>query len=167
LPKLPLKSVITFNWRPLRRALFALLIGIAALWAMPRSARAQLYVSQLLGNSSVGEYDATTGAAINANFITGLNEPVGLAVASVPEPSTWSMIAVGGVALLGMMLRKNNTLCRTFFLKSIRRLVTLHRHQLRPLPGAHGLLRSAPSSVSCAWAMAMRLRLPAMPKQIY
>ena len=57
----------------------------------------------------VGEYNATTGAAFNANFIpTGLDEPVSLAVSTVPEPSTWSMIAVGGVALLGMMLRKKH-----------------------------------------------------------
>ena len=62
---------------------------------MPRSAHAQLYVSQLSngnepvglalsGNNllvanylgtTVGEYDATTGIALNANFITGLNQP--------------------------------------------------------------------------------------------
>jgi hypothetical protein len=41
------------------------------------AAHAQLYVSQ---GSTVGEYDATTGAAINANFITGLSAPVGLAL---------------------------------------------------------------------------------------
>jgi hypothetical protein len=46
------------------------------------------------------EYNATTGAAINANFITGLQSPAGLVVAPVPEPSPWSMIAMGGVALL-------------------------------------------------------------------
>ena len=186
------KTIITSNWRPLRRALCTLLLGITALWAMPGSARAQvLYVSQvnagivgeydattgaainanfitglispaglaLSGNNlfvsnfgsttvgeynattgaainanfitglngpaglalsgndlfvanqsgtTVGEYDATTGAAINANFITGLNSPVGLAVASVPELSPWSMIAIGGVALLGMMHRKKH-----------------------------------------------------------
>src|SRR5271165_395407 len=60
------------------------------------------------GGTTVGEYNATTGAAINANFITGLNQPTGLLVASVPEPSAWSMIAIGGVALLGMMLRKKD-----------------------------------------------------------
>ena len=62
----------------------------------------------LFGNNTVGEYNATTGAAINASFITGLNQPFALAVSasSVPEPSTWLMIAVGGVALLGIMLWK-------------------------------------------------------------
>jgi hypothetical protein len=29
---------------------------------------------------TVGEYDATTGAAINATFITGLTDPIGIAV---------------------------------------------------------------------------------------
>jgi hypothetical protein len=57
----------------------------------------------------VGEYDATTGAPINANLVTGL-EGAGLAVASVPapvpEPSPWPMMAGGGVALLAVMLRK-------------------------------------------------------------
>ena len=60
------------------------------------------------GLGRVGEYDATTGAAINANFITGLQSPAGLVVAPVPEPSPWSMIAMGGVALLGIMLRKKH-----------------------------------------------------------
>jgi len=53
-------------------------------------------------------YDATTGAIINANLITGLSAPEGIAIAPVPEPSTWSMIGVGGVALLAMMLRKRH-----------------------------------------------------------
>jgi hypothetical protein len=33
-------------------------------------------------SGTVGKYDAKTGAAINAAFITGLNEPIGLAVKS-------------------------------------------------------------------------------------
>jgi DNA-binding beta-propeller fold protein YncE len=66
-----------------------------------------LFVANFSGGT-VGEYDATTGDAIKASFITGLNGPEALAVPSVPEPSTWSMIAVGGVALLGMMLWKKH-----------------------------------------------------------
>ena len=31
------------------------------------------------GSGTVGEYNATTGAAINAKFITGLNGPSGVA----------------------------------------------------------------------------------------
>jgi hypothetical protein len=43
-----MKTIITSNSRPLRRALCTLLLGIAALWAMLRNAQAQLlYVGQL------------------------------------------------------------------------------------------------------------------------
>jgi hypothetical protein len=67
------------------RALCTLLLCFAALWAVPRSARAQLYVNQDANPSSqqesgVSEYNIATGAAINASFIIGLNEPVALAV---------------------------------------------------------------------------------------
>jgi len=58
--------------------------------------------------TTVSEYNATTGALIKADFITGLKGPYALAVGSVPEPSAWSMIAVGGVAFLGIMLRKKH-----------------------------------------------------------
>jgi hypothetical protein len=66
-----MKTIITSNWRPLRRALCTLLLCIAALWAMPRSARAQIYATQVpTDTGTVSEYDATTGAAINAQFAT-------------------------------------------------------------------------------------------------
>jgi hypothetical protein len=39
-----------------------------------------LFVANQSG--TVGKYDATTGEAINANFITGLQFPTGLAVKS-------------------------------------------------------------------------------------
>ena len=39
----------------------------------------KLFVS-VFGSQRVGEYDARTGAAIDANFITGLGGPAGLAV---------------------------------------------------------------------------------------
>ena len=78
-----MKTVISSPSRPLRRALCTALIGLAALWAMPSSAQ-RLYVAQYSsGNpavNSIGEYDATTGAAINARFITGLTGPYALAV---------------------------------------------------------------------------------------
>jgi hypothetical protein len=66
------KTTVKSNSRPLPRALWAIVLGVAAIWAMPRNARAQvLYVGQSAINS-VGEYDASTGAAINASFITGV-----------------------------------------------------------------------------------------------
>jgi hypothetical protein len=73
-----MKTSITSNFRPLLRAFYPFVIAIAVLWAMPRNAHAQLYITQ--DNGTVSEYDATTGAAINANFITGLDVPSGLAV---------------------------------------------------------------------------------------
>ena len=77
-----METTITSNGRPRFRVLCTLLLGIAALWALPSIARAQLFVN--LSRSpvgSVGEYDATTGATINASFITGLNTPIlGLAI---------------------------------------------------------------------------------------
>jgi hypothetical protein len=36
--------------------------------------------------ASVGEYNATTGAVINANFITGLDNPFGIAVGGALGP---------------------------------------------------------------------------------
>jgi len=47
---------------------------------MPATARAQVYVSQVF-NGGVGKYNATTGAVVNANFITGLSDPCALAIA--------------------------------------------------------------------------------------
>jgi hypothetical protein len=63
------------------------------------------------GAGTVGEYNLTTGT-FNSSLITGLNGPWGLAIASVPEPSAWSMIGVGGVALLGITLRKRRHIAR-------------------------------------------------------
>jgi hypothetical protein len=75
-----MKTRSTSNLRPLLRAFQAFLIAIAGLWLMPRNAHAQLYVIRGSKYGIVSEYDAKTGAAINASFITGLNNPVGLAV---------------------------------------------------------------------------------------
>ena len=74
-----MKPIIPSTPRPLRRSLCALLLSIMALWAMPRTASAQLYVAQD-GKGSVSEYDPTSGAAINGNLITGLAGPGGLAL---------------------------------------------------------------------------------------
>jgi hypothetical protein len=73
---------ITSNWRPLLRAFYPFLIAITALGVMPKNACAQLYVTSRPGSGAgvVSEYDASTGKVINANFITGLDGPQGLAV---------------------------------------------------------------------------------------
>jgi hypothetical protein len=78
-----MKTTSTSNLRPLLRALYPFVIAIAVLWTMPRNAHAQLYVAEIPGLIGfVGEYDATTGAAISPSFITGLNRPFGIAVKS-------------------------------------------------------------------------------------
>ena len=76
-----MKTIITSNWRPLLgRALCTLLLGIAALWVMPRDARAQLlFVGQGSPAQQVGEYNLSTGA-FNPSLITGLSFPYALAV---------------------------------------------------------------------------------------
>jgi hypothetical protein len=71
-----MKPSLRANLRSLCRAFCTALIGITALLATPRIATAQIYVSEQEG--TVGEYDATTGAAIDANFITGLNPSEGI-----------------------------------------------------------------------------------------
>src|SRR5437016_400093 len=63
------------------RVLAGLFLSAIALCILSNSARAQLYVSQQ-GNGTVGKYDATTGAAVNASFITGTYFPVSLALLS-------------------------------------------------------------------------------------
>ena len=74
-----MKTNCTPNWRPLPRALSTILLGAATLWAMPRSADAQLYVGQTAAGI-VSEYNATTGAPMSPNFITGGQQVLGLAV---------------------------------------------------------------------------------------
>jgi hypothetical protein len=81
-----MKTSITSNSRPLLRAFYAFLIIVALLWAMPRNARAQLYVGHEIppkgGGSGgvVSEYNADTGELIKAKFIRRLDVPAGLAV---------------------------------------------------------------------------------------
>ena len=48
---------------------------------------------------TIGEYNATTGAPINASLISGLNAPVDLAIGPVPEPSTIALAGLGATAL--------------------------------------------------------------------
>ncbi len=57
---------------------------------------------------SVGVYDATTGAAINTHLVTGVSYPGSIAVATVPEPSTFALLAVGAVAVAGYVWRRRS-----------------------------------------------------------
>jgi hypothetical protein len=82
-----MRTRITSNWRPLLRAIYAFLIAFAALWAMPRSGRAEvlLYVinnPEVPAGPEVSEYRLrnTVHTLIKAKFITGLSRPRDLAL---------------------------------------------------------------------------------------
>ena len=74
----------------LPRALSTLLLAVTALWALP-AAGANLFVTNFNGNT-IGEYNATTGAPVNASLVSGLSNPQGIAVSGgnlwVTNPSS-------------------------------------------------------------------------------
>jgi hypothetical protein len=79
---------------------------VAALYLIPVTSRAQIFVTNE-GNNTVGEYNATTGATINSSFISsGLNGPSGIVVSSsVPEASpTLPLLLLGIGATFGLNL---------------------------------------------------------------
>lgn len=63
-----------------RRRAFKLFIAAAVFWTASKSAYAQMYISDF-SDGRVSEYNPTTGLAIDANFMTGLQGPSGLALA--------------------------------------------------------------------------------------
>jgi hypothetical protein len=74
--------------------LLAALLGLCSISA----ANAQIFVPNYFSNT-IGEYNATTGAPINASLVTGLNGPGLFAVEDAPEPSTWALL-LGALGLL-------------------------------------------------------------------
>ncbi|HEY2341426.1 MAG TPA: Ig domain-containing protein, partial [Chthoniobacteraceae bacterium] len=65
------------------RTLWPLLLA-TALWNLSDRAHAQIYISQYNdGSEIVGEYDASTGAAINASLMTGVSSAADLAILPV------------------------------------------------------------------------------------
>src|SRR5436190_24400658 len=66
------------------RLILPTLVSFAALCAILRTARAQIFVTHfgngLPGTGSISEYDATTGATVNPALVSGLNAPLGIAV---------------------------------------------------------------------------------------
>ena len=63
----------------------------SALISNPPSYDIAVYGNDLFmpNGNSIAEYNATTGALINASFITGLSDVTGLIVVATPEPATW------------------------------------------------------------------------------
>ena len=66
-----MKKIITSNSRALRSALCTLLLGITALWVMPRTIHAEPILYAVFSGYSIGQYDAKTGAVIQSGFISG------------------------------------------------------------------------------------------------
>src|ERR1700722_14727160 len=66
------------NMNALRTAILALLA--AALWSLPGRAQAQVLFVGTQGATNIGEYDPTSGAAFNGNFITNSSGTYGLAL---------------------------------------------------------------------------------------
>jgi hypothetical protein len=83
----PQQSSLRFRNEPtmnIRPTIITILAVFAALWVMPGAAHGQIYVTNYAsgadGTGTVGEYDATTGATINASLVSGLFGPTGVAV---------------------------------------------------------------------------------------
>jgi hypothetical protein len=67
-----MKTPIALHLGALRRALYTLMLGIAALWTMPELGSAQLYISQTGGGGNTAVYHAGTRAAINPSLVTAM-----------------------------------------------------------------------------------------------
>ena len=52
----------------------------------------------------IGEYDASTGATINASLISGTYFATGIVV--TPEPASWVMLVIGAVGLWAFRRRR-------------------------------------------------------------
>jgi len=74
-------------------------VGPGVLFDMAVS-NGDLFVSQGAGSSlPIGEYNAVTGATINANLIPNLQHPAGFVVIPTPEPSGLVLLACGAAGL--------------------------------------------------------------------
>src|SRR5271166_5024179 len=73
-----MKTNTTLKPGPPSSALFTLLLGATTIWAMPATARGQIFVTNE-NSGTIGEY-TTTGAKVNASLISGLGDPEGIAV---------------------------------------------------------------------------------------
>ena len=63
-----------------RRGHVGLLAALLGFVLATSAARADQLLVTNAGTNTIGAYDATTGAVVNATFITGLSSPTGIAV---------------------------------------------------------------------------------------
>ena len=95
-----MKTIITSNWRPLRRALCILFIGIAALWAMPRSARAQTsFIIAHNGSTDPTTEGFTPAAGVGVSTAGPIADDMGLAAWSIAGSATNSQFGYVSGAL--------------------------------------------------------------------
>src|SRR5947199_129198 len=64
----------------IRLIIVSSLTACTALLAMPGTARGQIIYETNSSGNTIGEYDATTGATVNASLVSGLNKPQGIVV---------------------------------------------------------------------------------------
>ena len=76
-------------------ALSAVLLGALSIGA----ARADLLYVTSFNNNTIGEYNATTEATVDAALVSGLGNPQFIAIqaapAAVPEPGTLALLGAG------------------------------------------------------------------------
>jgi len=95
-----MKTIITSNWRPLRRALCTLLLGIAALWAMPRSARAQTsFIIAYNGSTDPTTEGFTPTVSVGVSTTGPIPDDMGLAAWSIAGSATNSQFGYQSGAL--------------------------------------------------------------------
>ncbi len=95
-----MKTIITSDGRPLHRALCTLLVGIAALWAMPRSARAQTsFIIAHNGSTDPTTEGFTPAAGVGVSTAGPIADDMGLAAWSIAGSATNSQFGYFSGAL--------------------------------------------------------------------
>ena len=75
--------------------------GLADPWGLAFDRAGDLFEADL---KSGHIYEFTPGGT-RSTFASGLSQPAFLAFQPVPEPSTWAMLGIGAIALLGFRRR--------------------------------------------------------------